>query len=124
MPLEAGLSASALLVVTDADTAIALGSGEVPALGTPRLIALCEEAIIAAAAEHLEEERTTIGTRVDIDHLDASTVGARVEATATLESIEGSLLIFSVAATKGDRNVAEGAVHRAVVDLQHLLNRL
>ena len=124
MPLEAGVSASARLVFTDTDTAIALGSGDVPVLGAPRLVALCEEAAVAAVAAHLDEERTTVGTRVAIDHIGASAVGALVEAAATLESIEGPLLVFSVMATEGDRKVAEGAVHRAVVDRQHFLNRL
>ena len=124
MPLEAGVSASARLIVTDADTAIALGSGDVPVLGTPRLVALCEEATVTAIAPHMDEDRTTVGTRVAIDHLVPSAVGARVEATATLDSIEGPLLVFSVMATEGDRKVAEGAVHRAVVDRQHFLNRL
>ncbi len=110
MPLEAGVSASARLIVTDADTAIALGSGDVPVLGTPRLVALCEEATVTAIAPHMDEDRTTVGTRVAIDHLAPSAVGARVEATATLDSIEGPLLVFSVMATEGDRKVAEGAV--------------
>ena len=124
MPLETGLTASTRLFVTEADTAIALGSGDVPVLGTPRLVALCEEATVAAVAPQVGGDRTTVGTRVVIDHLAASAVGARLEATATLQSIEGSLLVFSVVATEGDRKVAEGVVHRAVVDRQHFLDRL
>jgi len=110
MPLEAGLTAGAHLIVTDADTAIALGSGDVPVLGTPRLV--------------LGEDQTTVGVRVEVDHLTATAVGSLVEVAARLESIERRLLVFSVMAVEGDEVVARGIVHRAVVDRQRFLHDL
>jgi len=124
MPLETGLTAATHLVVTDADTAIALGSGDVPVLGTPRLVALLEEATVAAVAAHLEENQTTVGVRVEVEHLAATAVGARVDAAATLESIERRMLAFSVTAVEGNKTIAGGTVRRAVVDRQHFLNNL
>ena len=69
MPLLAGLTASVALVVTDADTAIALRSGDVPVLGTPRLLALVEEASVKAVEGTLPAGHTTVGMRVQLDHL-------------------------------------------------------
>lgn len=111
-----GASAEATLIVTDADTAAALRSGDVPVLATPRLVALCEEATVAAAAPGLEPGETTVGTRVELDHLAPSPVGATVVATAALESVAGRALTFRVAAVQDGREVARGIVCRVVVD--------
>jgi hypothetical protein len=42
MALAPGLRSSVRIVVADTDTAVAMGSGDVPVLGTPRLLALAE----------------------------------------------------------------------------------
>jgi fluoroacetyl-CoA thioesterase len=112
MPLQPGLSARVELTVTDADTAISLGSGDVPVLGTPRLVALCEEATVAAVAAALEPGQTTVGTRVELDHLAPSRVGERVAAEAELTQVDGRRLTFDVRVGE----VARGRVHRVVVD--------
>ena len=52
------------MTVTDADTALAWRSGSVPVLASPRVIALCEEASIAALAGALGEGETSVGMRV------------------------------------------------------------
>ncbi len=94
--LTAGLSASVHLDVTEADTALALGSGDVPVLGTPRLVALCEEASCRAISGRLGAARTTVASRIQFDHLAPVPVGAAVTAEATLERVEGRRLVFTV----------------------------
>ena len=89
MSLQTGLSASVEIVVSDDDTAIALGSGDVPVLATPRLVALCEQAAVAALDGQLEAGSTSVGMRVQVDHLMPTSVGAPVTAEATLEKISG-----------------------------------
>jgi predicted thioesterase len=114
--LEPGLTASATLVVGAADTAATLGSGDVDVLGTPRVLALCEEATVAALRPLLDAGRTTVGTRVELEHLRPTRVGATVTATAVLRQVEGRRLTFDVTATEEDRVVAAGVVVRAVVE--------
>jgi predicted thioesterase len=121
--LHVGLTASVDLSVTDSDTAAALGSGDVPVLATPRLIALCEAATLAAVSAHLDAGHTTVGSRVEIDHLAPSAVGAHITATATLAHVDRHRLVFSVAAVEGSRKVAEGTVYRTVVDRQRFIDR-
>src|SRR5688572_19421107 len=79
--LTPGLSATVTLTVTEADTAIALGSGDVPVLATPRIVALVEEATVAAVAPVLDDGATTVGTRVELDHHAPTRVGATVVAS-------------------------------------------
>jgi len=116
MALAPGLEAAFRHTVTEADTAAAVGSGEVPVLATPRVLALAERATVAAVAGALEAGATTVGTRVELDHLAPSPVGAEVAVQAVLERVEGRRLVFSVRLLEGDREMARGLVTRVVVD--------
>lgn len=123
MPMSPGLHGSAKLVVADADTAIALHSGDVPVLGTPRLIALCEEAALVAVVDQLPLGQTTVGMRVQIDHLAPTLVGSSVAAEATLERVEGRRLTFTVSVSDHCGLVAAGKVTRVIVDTEQFLDK-
>jgi len=104
------------MVVDESDTASALGSGDVPVLATPRLIALCEEAACLAVAGTLGANRTSVGVRVQFDHLAPVHVGSEVVAEATIEKVEGSRLVFTVTATDAAGLVGAGKLTRVLVD--------
>ena len=112
--------------VTDDDTAEALGSGSLPVLGTPRLLAWCEAATCAAIAASLGDGETSVGTRVELEHTRGSGVGVRLEVSATPVHRDGRLHRFSVVAREADsgRVVGTGEVTRVVVDAQRFLGRL
>jgi predicted thioesterase len=118
-----GLRGLVKMTVTDADTAIAMRSGSVEVLATPRVVALCEEATCAALAGHLPEGSTTVGMRVQIDHLQPTPVGSLVEAEAVLEKIEGRRLTFSVSASDTKGLVAAGRVTRVLVEVDRFMDK-
>lgn len=124
VPLEPGSSASVDLQVGDADTAIAMRSGSVPCLATPRVIALSEEACVLVLEGRLAEGATTVGQRVQIDHLAPTPVGNRVTAEATLEAVQGRRLTFTVSVNDDRGLVAVGRVTRVVVDTERFLDKL
>jgi fluoroacetyl-CoA thioesterase len=101
MGLAAGLRASVRIVVTEADTATAAGSGDVPVLATPRLLALAEAASVAAVMPHLGPGLTSVGTGVSLEHRRASPVGAEVLVDAELTEVDGRRLVFSFIARQG-----------------------
>jgi predicted thioesterase len=109
--------------VTETDTAAALGSGDVPVLATPRLIAWMEAATVRAAAAFLGKGQTTVGTAIRIEHRRATPVGGSVEITATLpRDVSGGRLTFRVQAVDGSGEaVATGEIDRAIVDRQRFL---
>jgi fluoroacetyl-CoA thioesterase len=117
---------SLTFAVREADTAQALGSGSLPVLGTPRLLAWCEAATCAAIEPELGAGETSVGTRVELEHTRGSRVGARIEVTATSVHRDGRLRRFSVVAREADggRVVATGEVTRVVVDAERFLGRL
>jgi fluoroacetyl-CoA thioesterase len=112
--------------VTEDDTAIALGSGSLPVLATPRLLAWCEAATCAGIEPALGEGETSVGTRVQLEHLAASPVGAEVEVTAESAYVDGRLHRFTVAARhRADgRVVGAGEVTRVVVEAERFMARI
>jgi predicted thioesterase len=124
MELSPGLSASVQLTVTMDDTALALRSGDVAVLATPRVVALVEEATVAAVAPVVEPGLTTVGTRVELDHLAPTAVGSTVVAQARLETVDGRRLSFAVSVSQGTDSVARGRVDRVVVDRARFVARV
>ncbi|MFG2100826.1 thioesterase family protein [Micromonospora echinaurantiaca] len=118
-----GLTARVELTVTDADTAQAVGSGDVPVLGTPRVLALAEAATVAATAPRIQPGSTTVGVRVELEHLAATPVGRTVVAQARLTAVDGRRLLFEVSVTDRGEPVAEGRVERVLVDRQRFVER-
>jgi len=121
--LETGMRGTASLLVQEADTARAMRSGEVDVLGSPRLIALCEEATVNAIENALEPGSTSVGMRVQFDHLQPTPIGAEVHADAVLERIDGRRLKFTVSARDSGGIVAAGKITRVVVDLHRFMSR-
>jgi fluoroacetyl-CoA thioesterase len=121
--LAPGMTARVELTVTDGDTAQAMGSGDVPVLGTPRVLALAEAATVAATAAKLPAGSTTVGTRVELEHSAPSPVGTTVTANATLAKVDGRRLLFEVRISAGERTIAEGRIERALVDRQQFVNK-
>jgi fluoroacetyl-CoA thioesterase len=111
------------LTVTDADTAQAVGSGDVPVLGTPRVLALVEAATVGATTNRLPAGATTVGTRVELDHRAPTPVGRTVVAEARLAKADGRRLTFEVVVRDGDVVVAEGLVERIVVDRRRFVEK-
>jgi predicted thioesterase len=109
--------------VTDSDTATALGSGDVPVLATPRLIAWLEAATVRAASGFLSPGQTTVGTAVRVEHLRATPVGRTVDTSAAPPpAASGRRLTFAVSAVDGAGEViAPGEIDRAIVDRDRFL---
>lgn len=121
MMLKEGLTHTSRLTVTDAQTAQVIGSGDLPVLATPVMLALMENAAMLAAANELEEGQTTVGGHISSSHLKPSMVGATVEATATLTKVDRRKLFFHVVARQDGEVIGEGEHLRFVVDKQRFM---
>lgn len=125
MELTPGLRAEIEVVVAEADTAVRMGSGDVPVLATPRLLALAEAATVKAVGSRLGDGETSVGTRVEVRHRVATPVGGRVTVTAELREVDGRRLAFDFEAVDDQGAVVgDGRVERAVVEREGFLSRL
>lgn len=119
-----GARGVATATVDAANTALALGSGDVPVFGTPALVALLEQAAVAALAGGLEPGETTVGTWLEVAHLAATPVGTTVRAEAELVAAEGRKLTFAVVAFDDRQKIGEGRHHRIRVVRDRFLSKL
>ena len=137
--LAVGLRATVRAVVGQSDTAVAMGSGDVPVLATPRLLALAEAASVAAVAPQLGDGQTSVGTAVRLEHRRASPLGADLSVEAELTEIDGRRLVFMfiARAPRGpaagpagdpgddeDEVIGAGTVERVVVDRERFVARM
>ncbi|MET3960784.1 fluoroacetyl-CoA thioesterase [Marmoricola sp. OAE513] len=119
-----GRTATREFVVSPEFTAAAVGSGSLPVLGTPALLAWCEA--VTCEALGLTDPSTSVGTRVSLEHLAASKVGATVAVTATVAYVDGRLVRFAAEArdAASGKLLGSGEVTRVIVDAERFLSRL
>ena len=122
--IEIGLTHTSQLTVTEAVTAIEMGSGDMPVLATPAMMALMENAAMLAVADHLPEGCTTVGGHIASSHIKPSKLGDIVTATATVTRFDGKKIEFKVEARSGETLLGEGTHLRFIVDKEKFMSRL
>ena len=122
--IQEGLTHTSELKVNEAVTAIAMGSGDLPVLATPAMMALMENAAMLAVAPHLPEGSTTVGGHISASHIKPSCVGDIITATATVIKVDGKKIEFEVKAHCGDTLLGEGTHLRFIVDREKFMSRL
>ena len=122
--VEVGLRHTSELTVTEAVTAERMGSGDMPVLATPAMMALMENAAMLAVANHLPEGCTTVGGHISSSHLRPSKIGDMVRAEAEVTKVDGRKIEFKVAAYSGNVVLGEGTHLRFIVDREKFLSKL
>ena len=122
--IETGLKYTSELTVTDDVTAVKMGSGDMPVLATPAMMALMENAAMKAVAKELPEGCTTVGGHIESSHLRPTKVGDKVTATAEVTKVDGKKITFKVAAYSGDTLLGEGTHLRFIVDKERFMSKL
>ena len=122
--VEVGLNHTSELTVTDAVTAVRMGSGDMPVLATPAMMALMENAAMLAVADDLPEGSTTVGGHIASSHLRPSKIGDVVRAVAEVTKVDGRKIEFNVSAYSGDVLLGEGTHLRFVVDRERFMSNI
>lgn len=121
--LKVGIKGAASVTVTESNTAVAYGSGGVSVFATPAMIGLMEKAALTSVEPLLDSGMTTVGTRVDVQHLAATPIGMVVTAESELVEIEGKRLVFRVEARDEVEAVGRGTHERYIVPEQKFLGK-
>lgn len=120
--IEPGDTATITFTVDDAATAIMLGSGDLPVLGTPKVVALVEQAAVAAIDGLLPDGDTTVGSRVEVDHLAPTPIGGTVSTTATVVAVKGRKVEYEATVVQGEAVVAKALHTRFVVKRESFMD--
>lgn len=121
--LAVGLKGEARTVVTDENTAIAYGSGSVSVFATPAMIGLMEKAALSSVDPLLDEGYSTVGIKLEVEHLAATPKGMNVVATSELVEIDGRRLVFKVEARDDKELIGKGRHERFIVPLQKFISK-
>ena len=116
MGIEIGMKGEVSTLVEREDTALEVGSGSLLVYATPCMVALMEGAACEAIGDALPDDKTSVGTELNISHLSATPVGLEVRAEAEVTAVEGSTITFAVSAY-------EGTHKRVVVSSQRFLDK-
>lgn len=122
--LEKGAAAQSRTTVCEANTAAAMGSGDLPVFATPAMVALMENAAMLAVASGLPEGATTVGAEMHVEHIKPSGLGAEIVASAVVTAVEGRKITFNVGARDAEGMIGEGTHVRFVVDRERFLAKL
>ena len=122
--IEIGLKHTSELTVTNTVTAVKMGSGDMPVLATPAMLALMENAAMLAVADELPKGCTTVGGHIESSHLKPSKIGDKVSATAEVTKVDGKKIEFKVSTSSGDILLGEGTHLRFIVDRERFMSKL
>ncbi|MCC7253927.1 thioesterase family protein [Hyphomicrobium sp.] len=122
--LSPGLQGEASVVVTEDQTAVAVGSGTIAVFATPSLAALMERAAVACVENHLAPGEASLGVHLALDHTAASLPGQSVSAHATLTAIDGRRLTFAIEAQDDAKPIGKATHIRVVVDAARFLSKI
>ena len=123
MELTVGLKGHAVTMVEREDTAYEVGSGSLLVYATPCMVALMEGAACEAIGAALPEDKTSVGTELNISHLSATPVGMEVRAEAEVIAVDGNVVTFQVSAFDEAGKIGEGTHKRAIISVQKFLDR-
>ena len=123
MEITVGMKGEVSNLVEREDTAYEVGSGSLLVYATPCMVALMEGAACEAIAPALSEEKTSVGTELNIRHISATPVGMEVRAEAEVTAVEGNTVTFQITAYDEASKIGEGTHKRAVITAQKFLDK-
>ncbi len=110
-------------LVTESDTAAYYGSGLLHVFATPGMIALMEKSAHLLAKFSLPESQDTVGIEVNVKHIRATPLGAKVYAEAELIEIDGKKLTFKVMAFDDSGEIGSGTHIRYIINPSKYMDR-
>lgn len=122
--LKTGITGISEEIVTEEKTAMAIGSGGLPVYATPRMTAMMEHTAWASVEPYMEEGCSTVGTRLEIDHVSASPVGAKISFSSELTEIDGRKLVFRVSASDDAGLIGEGRHERFIIKSEKFMSKV
>lgn len=111
-------------IVEKSQTAKFLGSGDLEVLSTPYLVAMVENTCLKSISERLNSEDTTVGVKMEIDHIKATKVGESYQIVSKLVKEGKKSYYFSFEAFSQNELIAKGEHLRVRVNKKEFMKKL
>lgn len=121
--IKVGIVGEVKDIVNDRNIAKTLRSGELKVYATPAMVALMEEATYKSIQSELEEGKGTVGTLMNIRHIDSTPIGMEVTAKSELIEVDRRRLVFKVEAFDEHGKIGEGIHERFIIDNDSFQNK-
>ena len=121
--METGMKNTAVITVTEKDTAVFYGSGTLEVYATPAMAALMENSALSGVSPYLSEGEATVGTLLNIKHLSATPIGCTVSCESELVEIDGRRLVFRVTARDSAGLIGEGTHERFIISAEKFMDK-
>ena len=121
--LREGITGSSETLVDESNTALTMGSGELEVFATPAMVALMEEAAAESVKPYLDENSTTVGTALNVEHISATPIGVSVRCESELCHIDGRKLVFNVTAFDAAGVIGKGRHERFIVEKERFMKK-
>ena len=110
-------------IVKPEDTADFIGNKGVTALSTPSMIRLMETTANNIVVDNIPENHRSVGTKIDVEHINPTPVNTKVTVKATLIAIEGKKLRYIIEACNEKCKISFGTYEQHVINLDNFLNK-
>ena len=119
--LEKGLQHTSRTIVSAANSARTMGSGDLEVFATPSMVALMEKTAWMSVAPYLNDGEGTVGTKLEIAHNAATPVGMQVWCESELVEVDGRRLVFKVEAFDAKGSIGGGTHERFIIKNEKFL---
>ena len=109
-------------IVKPENTADFIGNKGVTVLSTPSMIGFMEETATHVVIDNMPENYKTVGTKIDVEHINSTPVNMKVTIKATLIAIEGRKLRYNVEAFNEKCKIGFGTYEQHIINLGNFLN--
>lgn len=122
--IKPGITSEKSFQVEEQHSAIQVGSGGVPVLATPWMIAFMENTAFNLLEDLLPEGASSVGVLVEVRHLAPTPIGASARVQAEITEVEGSRVSFNLQAWDEHEPIGSGRHQRVIIDKCLFLKRV
>jgi predicted thioesterase len=123
LSLQPGVTATERIRV-DARRSIAFMGEAARVYSTPSMVSDVEYACLRLIQQHLDEEQSSVGMHVSVDHLAPTPVGCEVEISVTVSAVDGRKVTLDARVRDAVEVVGTGVHVRYVIDVPRQVRRI
>lgn len=121
--LKSGIKNTITITVDESKTAKVVGSGMLDVFATPAMVALMEQTAASSVQPHLEDGTTSVGTKIDVQHLSADPVGIEVTCESELVEVDNRRLVFSITVSDKHGIVGVATHERFIIKSERFMEK-